>query len=220
MSDDTRQRLLEAAGELFAAQGFEATGVREICEKARANLSAVNYHFGDKQRLYDEAVRMAQCARLDEVPLPQWGPDVPAEVRLRDFVRTLLTRMMSSPKPVWHRDLMLREIAHPTRAGAMLVEESIRPTARQLHAILDDLLPPDTPAERRHLIAFSIVGQCFFHYVNRPIITLLIGEEAADNLTIDRLADHVTDFSLAALGIPPAGGVPPAGPRDSGEDSP
>src|SRR4030095_12192205 len=49
---ETRQRLLEAAGEVFAARGFRAATVREICQRAQANLAAVNYHFGDKERLY------------------------------------------------------------------------------------------------------------------------------------------------------------------------
>ncbi|MGA9754367.1 MAG: TetR family transcriptional regulator, partial [Desulfobaccales bacterium] len=51
-SNETRQRLLEAAGEVFAKKGFRNTTIREICRRARANLAAVNYHFGDKERLY------------------------------------------------------------------------------------------------------------------------------------------------------------------------
>ena len=48
---NTRQRVLEAAGEVFAERGFRAATVREICQRAKANLAAVNYHFGDKERL-------------------------------------------------------------------------------------------------------------------------------------------------------------------------
>ena len=45
----TEKRLLEAAGEIFAEHGYRAATVRQICEKARANIAAVNYYFGDKE---------------------------------------------------------------------------------------------------------------------------------------------------------------------------
>ena len=50
--DLTKARLLEAAGEEFAAKGFDAATVRSISQRAQANLAAVNYHFGDKTQLY------------------------------------------------------------------------------------------------------------------------------------------------------------------------
>src|SRR5262249_60980207 len=45
---ETRRRVLEAAGPIFAAKGFEATTVREICARAGATVSAVTYHFPSK----------------------------------------------------------------------------------------------------------------------------------------------------------------------------
>jgi AcrR family transcriptional regulator len=57
--DDTQQRLLEAAGQVFAERGYEAATVREICQRADVNIAAVNYYFRDKERLYIEAVKSA-----------------------------------------------------------------------------------------------------------------------------------------------------------------
>jgi AcrR family transcriptional regulator len=61
--DKTRQRLLEAAGEIFAEQGFRKATVRDICARADANVASVKYHFGDKEKLYSEILRFAHgCA--------------------------------------------------------------------------------------------------------------------------------------------------------------
>src|SRR6185503_1763624 len=56
---ETRERLIESATRLFAERGFGKVTVREICKAARANVAAVNYHFGGKTGLYDEVVQSA-----------------------------------------------------------------------------------------------------------------------------------------------------------------
>lgn len=61
--DATRTRLLDAAERLLAAKGFEATSLRDVTSKAKANLAAVNYHFGSK----DALVRAVFERRLGEV---------------------------------------------------------------------------------------------------------------------------------------------------------
>jgi AcrR family transcriptional regulator len=55
----TRERILQAASELFAVQGFKSTTLREITEAAQANLAAVNYHFRSKEDLIASAIEAA-----------------------------------------------------------------------------------------------------------------------------------------------------------------
>ena len=52
----TRDRILDAAEELFAERGFAATSLRQVTARARVNLAAVNYHFGSKEDLFLAAV--------------------------------------------------------------------------------------------------------------------------------------------------------------------
>jgi hypothetical protein len=49
-----------------------------------------------------------------------------------------------------------------------------------------------------------MAGQCFYHKVARPVIRLVAGEEESAGYTAARIAEHVADFSLRALGIDPA----------------
>src|SRR6266568_9220078 len=92
-NEKTRQRLLEAAGEVFAEQGFRTATIREICARADANVAAVSYHFGDKEQLYSEVLRFAHGCALDKYP-PNLGlpADAPAEKRLYTFILSFLQR--------------------------------------------------------------------------------------------------------------------------------
>src|SRR5690348_1987131 len=105
----TRQRLLEAAGEVFARQGFKAATVRDICRRAGANVAAVKYHFGDKQKLYAETVKYAHLA-AQRFAAEEGLPDKPTpRARLHGFVRAMLMGIFDPGKPAWHAKLMARE---------------------------------------------------------------------------------------------------------------
>ncbi|PLX81516.1 MAG: hypothetical protein C0616_04235 [Desulfuromonas sp.] len=62
---DTKQRILDAAEELFARNGFYATSLRQITQLAEVNLAAVNYHFGSKEELL-EAVILRHLGPLND----------------------------------------------------------------------------------------------------------------------------------------------------------
>ena len=89
----TRERLLRAAARLFAAQGFARVTVRDICAEAGANVSAVNYHFGDKRTLYDEVLDRAAATIHETTELARSAAlGRPADERLRVYIRTFLER--------------------------------------------------------------------------------------------------------------------------------
>jgi AcrR family transcriptional regulator len=197
--DDTRQHVLEAAGPIFAEKGFKAASVRAICDLAGANIGAVNYYFRSKEQLYIETVRLAYESCAGAAPMPTWPAGTPAGDRLRAFIRVFLTRLLNRDRPAWHTLLILREVSNPTPgACSEFVSNFVRPTFDVLQSILHDLLPAEVPQEKRHLVGASIVGQCLHYLHARHVLPLLVGEEAR-SYDVERLTDHITEFSLAAL---------------------
>lgn len=197
--DATRTRVLEAAGEEFAEKGFALATVREICQKAQANLSAVNYYFGDKQRLYEEAVLEAH--RCGSAPMDPrvFEMGTPSQ-QLRGFIQHFLTTVLAvSRHDTWHQALMLREMIRPTEACEAVVREAIRPKFEGLTGILRRICPEAEP-RRLHALAFSVVGQCLHYRMGRAVSERLIGTEAYEALDSEYLTDHITNFCLAALG--------------------
>ncbi len=197
VQDPTRVRLIQAAGEEFAEKGFAAARVREICERAGANVAAVNYHFGDKEQLYVETVvHVHGCGNEEEPPC---GEDAGPETRLRAFIGHFLARVLAIQDPQdWRHRLMLRELILPTAASDVLVRTVIRPKFNRLMEILRELRP-EAEERRLHALAFSIVGQCMYYRMGRPVAERVIGSEGFESLDLEFLTEHISSFSLAAI---------------------
>ena len=199
-NEPSRERILSAAGPVFAEKGFESATIREICAAAEVNVAAVNYYFGDKQRLYLETVRLASEARIEQIAPPERLASTPAEIHLYDHVRTLLERMLGSEQVPWQVKLLMREVLQPTEACRELVEEHFRPRFEYLQGLLDNWLPPEVPTYRRRQIALSVVGQCVHYRMAGEVIALLTPEEDRRQYhSLDQLAFHITTLTLASL---------------------
>lgn len=201
MSDRSRRdQILLTAGHVFAEQGFERTTIREICTRAGVNLASVNYYFGDKETLYLEAVQLAYRTRAGEVPLPTWTSDVRAEERLRDYIRTLLARMIGEVQLPWQSRLLMREVLNPSHACEKLVEDYFRPHFELLLNILDQIVPAQTERHVRQQMAFSVIGQCLLYRVSDSVVSMLVDDATRRvHYEVDQLAEQITRFSLQGL---------------------
>ncbi|MGL6094276.1 MAG: TetR/AcrR family transcriptional regulator [Fimbriiglobus sp.] len=196
---EPRLRLLDAALTEFAEQGFTAASVRDICKRAGMNVAAVNYYFGDKERLYTEAVNRAHvCADGPDTGPPEWPAGTPPVEKLRGFIRMMAGKMHAPAEPR-SLQLLMRELAVPSAAGAAVIREYIQPKAFGLRAVLQELMPGDDP-RRLLMIGFSVMGQLLFYRQNRAVVELMFGKDAVDALGLELVTDHVTRFTLAALG--------------------
>ncbi len=54
--DTTKESIMTAAMRLFAEKGLKLVTVREICTAAKVNVALVNYHFRNKNGLYQACV--------------------------------------------------------------------------------------------------------------------------------------------------------------------
>jgi len=199
-SGETRQRLLEAAGEVFAERGFHNATIREICEHAKANVAAINYHFGDKESLYAEVI--SEWARLTTQKYPPTlglGDNPTVEERLHAFVRSFLHRITDTGRPAWHGKLIACEMADPTAALDQLIDENFRPLNELLESIIRSILGARATNDQVRLCAASVIGQCLYYHFARPAIERLHPEQRFEPEDIEQLADHITRFSLAAL---------------------
>lgn len=207
----TRTRLLEAAILCFAEKGFDATGIREIALKAKANSALVQYHFGGKTGLYAAALRHIFSARPLPVPRP---PDDPGEPEARprairilgELIRSLLEELMacSTGGELDRASLLMvtRELQAPRADLAPLLLAHMQPYTDIMQGCLR-VLRPDLDWITALDYSDSIFGQVLHLHTNLPLLRL-IRKEPDYPRDLEAVARHITAFSLRGIGIPEA----------------
>lgn len=199
IGEETRSRLLAAAGDIFLRDGFRAARVEEIARSAGLRVSAINYHFGGKQGLYLAVLQQHAESALRRTPLA--APDPGPNLRRRfDFaISALVARLLDESRGGRISGFMLRELTNPTPALDILIERFSRPQAGQMLELLGEILGPAVDLETRRRCLVSIMGQCVIQVVGRPLIERIAPELLAGDDRVERTARHVAEFSWQAL---------------------
>lgn len=209
----TRDRLIDAAGAVFAERGYRGATMREIADRSGANLAAAHYHFGSKQELYREVVR-AHFERLERRLAESGAIDSPAMARLsrdqlvallRARVRTMLESFLDEESV--HATLMQRELADPSETLPFIVRRWIDPLRQELVQLLQRL-SPKLSEERLQLCARSLMGQVIFYFTHRAALLLMMRRRTYPPDFVDQISEHVVAFTLGGLD-----GVGNASPR-------
>ena len=196
----TRERILEAAGEVFAENGFRYATVRDICEKANVNIAAVNYHFGDKEKLYYSVLKYWREVAFQKYPLDlKMDENKTPEEHIKVFIRSFLFRVLETGRYSWFGKLVAREYMEPTKALDILIEETIRPTFTFLSSVVRQMLKEPASEEKIRFCCLSIVSQCLFFVYGKHVIRKLFHQDNFKTEEIESIAAHITGFSLEAI---------------------
>jgi TetR/AcrR family transcriptional regulator, regulator of cefoperazone and chloramphenicol sensitivity len=195
----TREKLIEAAGEIFAEKGLYGASIRDITQRAGANIASVNYHFHDKFELYALVLRQAHqgAAAAMNQPLSAASP----EGRIRQLLSVLLTSAFDPSRPKWHRRLLGRELLEPTPALDLMQDLMQRPSQRLRELVRE--IRPDLSEQQLVLSVSGVVAQCLFHLHHGHLVRRMFPK--VPEPTLQALIEHVVEFSLAALKGLPAG---------------
>lgn len=204
-SEDTRLRLLGAAGEVFAELGFRSATIRDICQRAGANIAAVNYHFGGKEELYREVLAYAFVQGAEKYPLATDAAET-LEKQLEMFVWISMERMLDEGKPAWHGKLMVREITDPTGEMDRIADRFMKPHFAGLKALVSALVHVASggaavPEQRVTLLCLSAMGQVVFYKMGREAICRVAAEIKTGPEERKGIARHISQVICAAAGV-------------------
>jgi AcrR family transcriptional regulator len=195
----TKERLLEAAGEVFAEKGFRDATVRDICARAGANIAAVNYHFRDKESLYAATFEHVQQFEQEHYPLSDFESAGTPEERLVAFIRVMCLRLFDLGRPSWHIKLMTREMIEPTSVMDTIVVKSIKPKFEILANIVGENLGLPARNDITEMCAASVIGQVVHYHHCREVTKRLCSGWQEGSTFIDDLVTHVAWFSRRAI---------------------
>lgn len=214
--EESRARIVEAAGQLFADRGFDGVSVRELARRAKVNAAAINYHFGGKEALYHAVLRRLiddtepmftpMVARLRS-GAEKAGGDRDALAELIDlFVGGLLSNVLSSANFRWQIPIMLREFQHPSKEFGMLVRERIDPMHDALCEIVSAATGDSPQAPETRLITANIIGQCMMFGAARGVVFTRLDWQEYTPGRIELIINTVVPRIQAMLGLRPAPG--------------
>lgn len=155
---DTKERLLDAAEQLFAAGGVGATSLRAVTARAGVNVAAIHYHFGSKQELL-RAVFVRRIAPLNEERLKRLDAVEAAEHGAT--LETILEALVNPPIEFAQAHPELSELvgllySEPVAEARILAHEVFAETMGRFCTALGRVLPGVPPGDVEVRFAFVV----------------------------------------------------------------
>lgn len=193
---DPRERLIEAARQLFASAGFDATSVRDITARAHANLGAVTYHFGSKEALYHVVIERFATPIADTIAAIAAESGPPLD-RLAKCVQAFLEH-------IWQHPEMPRLIVREMASDQPLPEPVARVIRRNIESFrrivgegqADGSIRPGEP----NLLAMSVAGLPLFLALASKALRHALGKDPSDPALRGLIAETVITNMRGALG--------------------
>ncbi|MCC7266860.1 MAG: TetR/AcrR family transcriptional regulator [Caulobacteraceae bacterium] len=198
----TRERILNAAEQLFAARGYDGTSTRAIVAKSGDTIGSVNYHFGSKEKLlseviqrrWDEVAEARRAAYAEATARAGGAPTLEAVVA--SIVTPYLERAMRGGKGWRSYALLQARVLYSEKTYTAALKALSEPLAREFLGWLRNALPDAKPADLGFGYQFMIgcmVESCAEIEVNRiRRITNGVCDAADFNQVNDRLLRFIS----------------------------
>jgi len=183
----TREKILDAAEELFAERGYHGVSIREIVALAGVDLALVHYYFGPKDALFREVIERRgaghaadHMAALEKLRAESDGPPGVAAL-IRAFCEPMFEKMSRGPQ--WRNYMHLlahRALARQSEVFLAPYEKTFEPMTRAFIAAFREALPGSDEKNLFHAV----------YFMHGAIVYAL-----AETGAIERLSDGKMDSS-------------------------
>lgn len=190
----TRDRILQAADELFGELGYDAASTRLIAERCAVNKALIHYHFSSKQALFD-VVLDRYYARLQRALAPLLLGDAEPSDRFLLGIDGYMDFLAANPS---FCRLVQREVVGERHLGRII--ERIVPMFQVGERALHHTYPASVSgslAARELLLSFF--GMIVSTFTYSPAITGLISDDSLSPANLERRKRHIRRMAELVL---------------------
>ena len=184
-----KAQILDTAEELFAENGYAATSIRRIADKAGVNPALVHYYFGNKKALLQKVMESTLEPLGRAIAEMRNGQESSPE-HIARLVLSMAARHPNMPR------LMTREVLLP---GGEMREFFTENMAPHLGGALPSLLVREKSAGRLRkdadpgISAMLILAVCIFPFIARTLAEPVLGV-AFDESGIETLNEQIAEL--------------------------
>ncbi len=179
----TREKILRVATRMFAEQGYDGTGIRDIEQAAGVNRGVVTYHFGNKEDIWKAAFTFSFLPYLDAL---RGQVELLRALDGRTRMRFLIERFVRTSAEAPHlNQLMIRENAAPSWRTQWVIENFLRPL-RELNRQIGAVDPVLALLENDPHVRYALLGACNMVFSLPGEVKALFNQNVTDEAFVQR----------------------------------
>nr|WP_321402159.1 CerR family C-terminal domain-containing protein [uncultured Desulfobacter sp.] len=202
----TKERLLEAAIDVFGRHGFDSATTRMIAKEGDVNIAAIPYYFGGKGGLYRavidhivDHIKNQAGDLLEQISGTTFTPDTGPQ-QARELIKAVLERFVnfvagSEQGPRFSR-IILREQMFPSSAYDAIFEGFLHPVLNALSTLIMAASGESDPRQATFK-AMTLMGQVIIFRVARETIVRGLDLDGYSPEELEEIRRVVVENALA-----------------------
>jgi len=195
--DNTEEKIIDAATEVFVQKGMDGARMQEIADRACINKALLHYYFRSKEKLFD-----AIFTKLIGIAFPRIGQILQSELPVMEKIETVIdTYIDLLLKYPFLPAFIIKEMNRDATPFFKYIEKkgfSVKPVLKTLEDAMNQGLIRTMRPE--HLVV-NVIGLCVFPFAARPMISYVAfqGDEKALNQFLAERKEEVKSFVIEAI---------------------
>ncbi len=195
--DNTEEKILNAAQEVFVQKGMDGARMQEIADKAGINKALLHYYFRSKQKLFDAIFKKVFSKILPNI-MTMVQSDLPIEKKLETFVENYINLLIKNP---FLPTFILKEMNRDPEFLANIIKgNGVNP-----NEVLDMLQKEMGEGNIRTMdprdLLVNILSLSIFPIASKPLMTVMFfdKDKKAYNEFIEKRKITVKEFILNSI---------------------
>lgn len=195
MKSNTKNRIIDAAQNLFVSRGYRETTVRDIAREAGVNLALINYHFGSKEDLYKDLLRSRVAPMLDLLDRLVAEDQSAPERKVERLIDAYVGFVYSNPDVP---RLLMREMTLRSQIAMWFADEVVSKVAIRVFSVVGEAqraghLRTDIDVS---ILIPSFIGSIVFGVVAAPLVDVVRAGIGLPPLDVETRKKGVRDVIL------------------------